>query len=51
MELKFMEMCACQRQGAMTRLNGKIAQAAQTLNDCAMRRLAKSKKKIDSIFI
>ena len=46
-----MEVCASQGQGAMTRLAGKIAQAVQTRNDYAMRRLVSDKqmKKIDSI--
>ena len=38
-DLKLIEVCASQGQGAMTRLAGKIAQAVQTRNDYAMRRL------------
>ena len=52
-DLKFIEVCASQGQGAMTRLAGKIAQAVQTRNDYAVssRRLVSDKqvKKIDSI--
>ena len=52
-DLKFIEVCASQGQGAMTRLAGKIAQAVQTRNEYAMssRRLVSDKqvKKIDSI--
>ena len=49
-DLKFIEVCASQGQGAMTRLAGKIAQAVQTRNDYAMRRLVSQQvKKIDSI--
>ena len=50
-DLKFIEVCASQGQGAITRLAGKIAQAVQTRNDYAMRRLVSDKqvKKIDSI--
>ena len=38
-DLTFIEVCASQGQGAMTWLAGKIAQAVQTRNDYAMRRL------------
>ena len=52
-DLKFIEVCAFQGQGAMTRLAGKIAQAVQTRNDYmyAMSKLVSDKevKKIDSI--
>ena len=36
---KFIEVCASLGQGAMTRLAGRIAQAVQSRNDYAMRRL------------
>ena len=45
-DLKFIEVCAFQGEGAMTRLTDKIAQAVQTRNDYmyAMRRLVSDKQ-------